>query len=43
MFSSVVIKNVSTVVCTECRAVCDCTALSTHHSLKHFLPQHCWT
>jgi hypothetical protein len=21
----------------------NCTAHSTHHSLKHFLPQHCWT
>jgi hypothetical protein len=23
--------------------VTNCTAHSTHHSLKHFLPQHCWT
>ena len=23
--------------------VTHCTAHNTHHSLKHFLPQHCWT
>jgi hypothetical protein len=27
------------VVCIECHAECDCTALDTH-SLKHMLPQH---
>jgi len=43
MFSSVVVKMFQAVVCIECRVVCDCTALNTHHSLKHFLPEHSWT
>jgi len=36
MFSSVVLKIFQAVVSIDSRAVTHCTALNTHHSLKHF-------